>query len=548
MIRSPLLPVLTILFVVALSMSSSMLSASNDVSLQVYPSELLFIPNVSYHRANLKISVGNAAISDVSVGSDKQIVFRTYDKNGKSIKDGSYRYELTLFRFPSASDLAADGRPSVLSRRLPTVVATMTGAFTVRDGEIPLDEEPGPGGRGPASGDRAARGGTAQPFDVVTSDDQITIGSLCVGLDCVNNENFDFDTIRLKENNLRIKFDDTSSTGSFPSNDWQLTANDSSSGGRSMFAIDDVTNARTPFLVTAGAPTSSLYIDSSGRLGLGTSSPVKDVDVVSGDTPAVRFNQDGTSGYTAQTWDVAGNEANFFVRDVTAGSRLPFRIFPGSPQNSLAIAASGNIGLGTYGPTASLHLARPAQPTILLDHVTSGVQWRLRMTDFSTYTDGFEIGRSDGTGASLRLYPAGNAAFYNGADLRLAVTAAGNLWIAGTLTQSSSRAVKGHVVSAESLNVLGHLKNLEVALWSYKHDAPTVKHLGPFAEDFHAAFGLGESSTGIAVSDVAGVALVAVKELQAELEAKNARIDEMSARIAQLEAVVQKLAADRISP
>ena len=59
--------------------------------------------------------------------------------------------------------------------------------------------------------------------DFVIADDLIVQGSACVGLDCVNNEPFGFDTIKLKENNLRIKFEDTS-VAPFPTNDWQLTA------------------------------------------------------------------------------------------------------------------------------------------------------------------------------------------------------------------------------------------------------------------------------------------------------------------------------------
>ena len=58
--------------------------------------------------------------------------------------------------------------------------------------------------------------------DQVFTDDVIIQNSLCVGLDCVNGENFGFDTLRLKENNLRINFDDTSTSGSFPKNDWQF--------------------------------------------------------------------------------------------------------------------------------------------------------------------------------------------------------------------------------------------------------------------------------------------------------------------------------------
>ena len=56
--------------------------------------------------------------------------------------------------------------------------------------------------------------------DQVILDDLIVDGSACIGFDCVNGESFGFDTIRIKENNLRIRAQDTSSTASFPTNDW----------------------------------------------------------------------------------------------------------------------------------------------------------------------------------------------------------------------------------------------------------------------------------------------------------------------------------------
>src|SRR5204863_5817667 len=79
----------------------------------------------------------------------------------------------------------------------------------------------------------------AAPNDVVTADDAIIQGSLCVGLDCVNNESFGFDTIRLKENNTRISFNDTSTSAGFPTNDWTIRANDSASGGGNFLAFVD---------------------------------------------------------------------------------------------------------------------------------------------------------------------------------------------------------------------------------------------------------------------------------------------------------------------
>ncbi len=179
-------------------------------------------------------------------------------------------------------------------------------------------------------------------MDQVFADDLIIQGSGCFGFDCVNGESFNFDTIRLKENNLRIGFDDTS-TGAFPANDWEIEVNESASGGLSSFSIRDITGSKKPFSIEAGAKTNALYVDNTGRIGIGTNSPVLNVDILSGNTPAIRLNQDNSSGFTAQTWDMAGNEANFFIRDVTGGSRLPFRIRPGAPTSSIDIQANGTI-------------------------------------------------------------------------------------------------------------------------------------------------------------------------------------------------------------
>ncbi|MBK6977361.1 MAG: hypothetical protein IPH28_09910 [Cytophagaceae bacterium] len=71
-------------------------------------------------------------------------------------------------------------------------------------------------------------------MDNVIADDLIVQGDGCFGIDCINNENFGINTIKLKTNNLRIGFDDTS-TGAFPANDWELEANESASGGLNAF-------------------------------------------------------------------------------------------------------------------------------------------------------------------------------------------------------------------------------------------------------------------------------------------------------------------------
>jgi hypothetical protein len=209
-------------------------------------------------------------------------------------------------------------------------------------------------------------------------DDLIVDGSACVGLDCVNGESFGFDTLRLKENNLRIKFLDTSTTASFPSNDWQLTANDSSNGGANKFSIDDITGGRTPFTVEAGARNHALYVESDGDLGLGTNNPVVDIHNVTGNTPTMRLEQDGTSGFTPQSFDVAANEANFFIRDVTNGSTLPFRIRPGAPTSAFDMQADGDIGMGTSSPSQALDIQRSGPVGIELSN-TNVEPWEFRV-------------------------------------------------------------------------------------------------------------------------------------------------------------------------
>ncbi|ACV25902.1 hypothetical protein [Kangiella koreensis] len=191
--------------------------------------------------------------------------------------------------------------------------------------------------------------------DVVHADDVIVQGSHCVGIDCINGENFGFDTVRLKENNLRIHFDDTSSTGSFPLTDWRILINDTGSGESSHFSIEDSTAVTVPFRIEATAPSNSLVVDATGRIGIKTNAPATEIHSVDSDTPTVRLEQDNSGGWTPQTWDIAGNEANFFIRDVTNGSTLPFRIKPGAAANSLYLNGD-SVGIGTSTPDSSAAL------------------------------------------------------------------------------------------------------------------------------------------------------------------------------------------------
>jgi hypothetical protein len=241
--------------------------------------------------------------------------------------------------------------------------------------------------------------------DFVIADDLIVQGSACFGLDCVNGEVFNFDTIRLKENNTRIGFMDTSSNAGFPTNDWTIRANDSANGGGNFLAFVDQgatsTGAETGtivFEVDAGAPANSLRVSSVGRVGIRTGTPLLDLHANNSNTPAIRLEQNSSGGFTAQTWDIAGNEANFFVRDVTGGSRLPFRIRPGAPTSSIDINASGNVGIGTASPGNKVEVvAASIADGVRITGTTSGTL-SPALTLFDSSTQKGALGLAEGAG------------------------------------------------------------------------------------------------------------------------------------------------------
>ncbi|MDH3948343.1 MAG: hypothetical protein OEU74_05215 [Gammaproteobacteria bacterium] len=73
--------------------------------------------------------------------------------------------------------------------------------------------------------------------DVLVNDDLIVQGSQCVGFDCINGEIFDGDILRLKENNLRIRFHDTSAPDGLGQS-WSLSANNTINGGKSYLSFE----------------------------------------------------------------------------------------------------------------------------------------------------------------------------------------------------------------------------------------------------------------------------------------------------------------------
>ena len=87
-------------------------------------------------------------------------------------------------------------------------------------------------------------------------------------------------------------------------------------------------------------------------------------------------------------------------------------------------------------------------------------------------------------------------------------------------TMASDRRLKENLHAVDTRDVLDRLLALPIATWNLKSQDPSIRHMGAMAQDFRAAFGLGETELGISTLDADGVALAAIQGLNAKLEAK----------------------------
>ena len=121
----------------------------------------------------------------------------------------------------------------------------------------------------------------------------------------------------------------------------------------------------------------------------------------------------------------------------------------------------------------------------------------------------------------------------------------GDLWITGSTYHSSDVNAKEDVVSVDGKDVLECLDNVPISMWSFKASDDGARHMGPMAQDFYAAYGLGSDDKHISALDVGGVALAAIQSLNNVVKEKDAQIQalqeqntEMEARLTALEQAV----------
>jgi hypothetical protein len=113
----------------------------------------------------------------------------------------------------------------------------------------------------------------------------------------------------------------------------------------------------------------------------------------------------------------------------------------------------------------------------------------------------------------------------------------------------SDKNVKQDFEEVDPKTVLAKLDAMPVTKWSYTN-SPSVRHIGPMAQDFAAGFGYGMTTNDdkhISLGDEVGVSLAAIKALNKKVNEQNAELQTLQKEIADLKAVVEGLAAPKTS-
>jgi len=100
----------------------------------------------------------------------------------------------------------------------------------------------------------------------------------------------------------------------------------------------------------------------------------------------------------------------------------------------------------------------------------------------------------------------------------------------GSWSITSDRAAKHSIAPVEGERVLAGIRGLDISAWRYIGEAAGVKHIGPTAQDFFAAFGLGDNNRTISIVDADGVTLAGIKALTERLRTMQARLREFESR------------------
>lgn len=323
--------------------------------------------------------------------------------------------------------------------------------------------------------------------------------------------------------------------------------------------------------LSSGVPFSStgsnqFLIRATGGVGINTNSPQAALHVVdsSAGTPAPNPNsiaifEKAGNGYLSiltpnanENGIVFGNtnrttDGGIIYNTSAARSGMEFRT--GSNITQMTITSAGNVGIGTSTPSSEVEVRNTSDVELgLWSQDAGGHRWTLQSSGVngSLLDASFQIiDRTSGVNTSRFLISTnGNVGIgTNSPNEKLTVhgniIASGSICANNGVSCASDRNLKENFKPVNAREVLEKVAKLSVTQWNYKSDKESP-HVGPVAQDFHAAFGLGHDNVTISTIDEGGVALAAIKGLNEKLAEKDAKISELEKRLAAVEAMMQR--------
>ncbi len=236
----------------------------------------------------------------------------------------------------------------------------------------------------------------------------------------------------------------------------------------------------------------------------------------------------GAYSFAAGQQAYAGHSGAFVWADSQSGTYFSDR------NNQFKIRAGGGVVMDVSG-------AAGVNPSALYVHSTSGTGVGLYVAEASSDAAVVVNNSSSGGGDIFKGFNGGGSPviemFNNGTVNALA------------FNSTSDRNAKENFQPLDPESVLARVVALPVTEWSYKADAGAGRHIGPVAQDWHAAFGLnGHDDRHISMIDEGGVALAAiqglsqkVEEQRADLKQKEAEISELKQELAGMKQMLIKL-------